>query len=223
MDKTIITIDTICDALALLDFDGFKAQLGMTPAGRERLRSTPDNPPRQSAVLVLIYPEANGELHLLLTKRTDSLRGHSGQVSFPGGSMDEEDLTYEDTALRETCEELGICEPSEIQILGRLSKMWIPPSNFDVIPVVATMNHKPELYPSPFEVAKVLHMPLASLVDDATKRTTVMDFRGMPVDVPYYDVDGYIVWGATAGMLCELEHRLKVVLNHKGTTRTKKR
>lgn len=213
MDRKLITLHHIYDALALPNFDGSKAQNGMSPAGRERVRSTPENPPRQSAVLVLVYPDSHGELCLVLTKRTDDLRGHSGQVSFPGGSMDEEDDTYEDTALRETCEELGICDTSQIKILGRLSKMWIPPSNFDVIPVVATMNREPKMTPSPFEVAKVLHMPLLALVDDATKRTTKMDFRGMAIDVPYYDVDEHIVWGATAGMLSELEQRLKQVMS----------
>ncbi|MDQ7033594.1 MAG: CoA pyrophosphatase [Anaerolineae bacterium] len=171
----------------------------------------------------LVVSKADAGFHIILTKRTTTLRGHSGQVSFPGGSMDEEDATYEDTALRETCEELGICDTSQIQILGRLSKMWIPPSNFDVIPVVATMKHEPKMTPSPFEVAKVLHMPLSALLDDATKRTTTMDFRGMAMDVPYYDVDGHIVWGATAGMLSEFEKRLKVVLKHTVIKDTKKK
>jgi 8-oxo-dGTP pyrophosphatase MutT (NUDIX family) len=213
MDRKLITLHHVKQALALPEFDGFKAQLGMAPAGRERLQPNPDLLPRQSAVLVLIYPRVGEGLHVILTKRTDSLRGHSGQVSFPGGSVDPEDTCYEDTALRETREELGI-NTSQVRILGRLSKMWIPPSNFDVIPVVATVNHEPLMTPNPFEVAQVLHLSLDNLVDDRIKCSTQMDFRGTSVDVPYYDVDGHIVWGATAGMLCEFEQRLKVVLNH---------
>jgi 8-oxo-dGTP pyrophosphatase MutT (NUDIX family) len=168
-------------------------------------------------VLVLIYPKVSAGLHLILTKRTDTLRGHSGQVSFPGGGMDEDDLALEDTALRETCEELGICEKSRIHILGHLTKMWIPPSNFDVHPFVATMSSKPEITPNPFEVAQVLHLSLADLLDDKIKRTTEMTLRGMTLDVPYYDVEGHVVWGATAGMLSEFEQRLKTVLNHEAT------
>jgi 8-oxo-dGTP pyrophosphatase MutT (NUDIX family) len=211
MDRKLITLHHIKQALALPEFDGFKAQLGMAPAGRERLQPNPDLLPRQSAVLVLIYSKVGEGLHIILTKRTDSLRGHSGQVSFPGGSVDPEDTSYEDTALRETREELGI-NTAQVRILGRLSKMWIPPSNFDVIPVVATVNHEPLMTPNPFEVAKVLHLSLDNLVDDGIKCSTQMDFRGTLAEVPYYDVDGHIVWGATAGMLCEFEHRLKVVL-----------
>lgn len=97
--------------------------------------------------------------------------------------------------------------------MGRLSKMWIPPSNFEVYPIVATMQSEPKITPNPAEVAHVLHMSLDSLVDDQTKKTTQMSFRDMVFDVPYYDVEGQIVWGATAAMLSELEIRLKTVLN----------
>lgn len=208
----MITFKQIEQSLNLNNFDGQKAQMGMSPAGRSEMKPEPDNPPRQSAVLVLIYPKMGEGLQLILTKRTDTLRGHSGQVSFPGGSMDEEDLSYIDTALREACEEVGICSQSQIKIIGRLTKMWIPPSNFDVHPIVATMNQEPKITLNPSEVAEVLHMPLTALLDDSTKKTTPMSFREFTFDVPYYDVEEHIVWGATAGMLSELESRLKYVL-----------
>lgn len=209
----MLSFKQIEQALNLSHFDGFKAQLGMVPVGRDRMRPTPDNPPRQSAVLILIYPKIGAGLHLILTKRTAQLRGHSGQVSFPGGSQDDSDTSFEHTALRETCEEIGICTQSQINLIGRLTTMWIPPSNFNVVPVVATMQSEPEINANPPEVDRVLHMPLESLLDDATKKTTKMTLRDMEFDVPYYDVDGHIVWGATAGMLSELETRLKIVLN----------
>jgi 8-oxo-dGTP pyrophosphatase MutT (NUDIX family) len=206
----MISFKTLQSALEIKDFDGFKAQLGMSPKGRERMLPNPAMPPRQSAVLVLAYPKLGEGLQLLLTRRTDSLRGHSGQVSFPGGSIDPEDVSHEATALREANEEVGLCDSP--RILGRLTDLWIPPSNFEVHPVVATLEHAPNLIANPTEVAQILHMPLAALIDPATKKTTQMDFRGTPVDVPYYDVDGHIVWGATAAMLSELELRLKMVL-----------
>lgn len=207
-----IKIEHVEQALALKKFDGFQAQMGMSPSGREQMLPKAEKPPRQSAVLVLIYPKYDTGLNILLTKRTATLRGHSGQVSFPGGSVDDTDTSHEYTALRETCEEVGICEQERIQILGRLSKMWIPPSNFDVYPIVASMPSTPHMTLSPDEVASVLHMPLSALLNDATKQTTKMTFRNVQFDVPYYDVDGQVVWGATAGMLRELELRLKQVI-----------
>lgn len=215
-----ITLTNIQKSLALEDFDGRKAQMAMSPAGRERMKPQAGSNPRQAAVLVLIYPDADSGLNLILTKRTDSLRGHSGQVSFPGGSVDDDDASYEAAALRETCEELGICDTSTIQILGRLSTLWIPPSNFEVVPIVAYIDHLPKIIPSPFEVAKVLHMSLSALIDDATKCTTPMTFRGQTWDVPYYDVDDHVVWGATCAMLSEFEQRLKTILNNKITKNT---
>lgn len=209
----MLSFKHIEQALNLPDFDGYQAQMAMAPAVRERMFPDPDNPPRQSAVLVLIYPKPSEGLQIILTKRTERLRGHSGQVSFPGGSRDEDDDSFEHTALRETCEEIGICEQSQINLIGRLTTMWIPPSNFEVVPVVATMQYEPEMFPSPDEVDSVLHMPLDSLLDDNIKKTTEMTFRDMTFDVPYYDVDEHIVWGATAGMLRELELRLKIVLD----------
>lgn len=209
-----ITIDHLHRALDLPNFDSYDAQMGMSPVGRERMYPNRDNPPRQSAVLVLIYPNANQNLNLVLTKRTDHLRGHSGQVSFPGGSRDDTDTSYEHTALREACEEIAVCDAGQIQVIGRLSKMWIPPSNFEVVPVVATMMQKPDMRPSPDEVAQILTLSLSTLLDDKTKKTTPMKFRGTTFDVPYYDVAGQIVWGATAAMLSELEQRLKLTLTH---------
>lgn len=208
-----VTVEHIQQALDLPYFDGFKAQMGMSPEGRERMLPKKNKPPRQSAVLVLIYPKYDTGLNILLTKRTATLRGHSGQVSFPGGSVDDTDDSVEHTALRETCEEVGICDEADIRILGRLSKMWIPPSNFDVHPIVATMRSTPHLTPSPDEVADILHLPISALLSDSTKKKTQMSFQNMTFNVPYYDVQGQIVWGATAGILSELELRLKQVIH----------
>ena len=209
----MITFQHIREAIALpAHFDSLDAQMQMAPVGRARMQPNPDKPPRQSAVLLLIYPKLGERLHLILTKRTSHLRGHSGQVSFPGGRRDPEDPTYEATALRETCEELGICG-EHIEIIGRLNKLWIPPSNFDVYPVVGLMQREPQITPSPDEVEKVLHMPLPALIDDMTKQVTQMNFRGQAIDVPYYDVQGHIVWGATCMMLSEFEQRLLTVLS----------
>lgn len=208
----MITFEHIRQALALPAFDGRKAQQKMAHARRLGIQPDPANPPRQSAVLLLIHPLPDEQLAVILTRRTAHLRGHSGQVSFPGGSRDPDDLSHEVTALRETCEEIGICDGVQLEIVGRLTTIWIPPSNFDVHPVVALLHQAPLLRPNPDEVDSVLHLALDDLLSAHIKQTTVMEFRGTAVDVPYYDVDGHIVWGATAGMLSELEERLRCVL-----------
>jgi 8-oxo-dGTP pyrophosphatase MutT (NUDIX family) len=209
----MIRFEHIRQALALSAFDGRKAQQKMAHARRLGLQPDPAKPPRQSAVLVLIHPLADDRLAVILTRRTDHLRGHSGQVSFPGGSCDPDDLSHEMTALRETCEEIGICDGVQIEIVGKLTTIWIPPSNFEVHPVVALLDHAPALQPNPEEVDSVLHLGLDDLLSATIKQTTVMEFRGTAMDVPYYDVSGHIVWGATAGMLSELEERLRFVLS----------
>lgn len=167
---------------------------------------------REAGVLVLVIPETAGDLHIVLTRRTDTLRGvHRGQISFPGGQRDPDDKSFAATALRETCEELGICE--DITVLGTLSPVYIPPSHFHVHPLVGTMARTPEFHPNPDEVAEVFTFAVDGLVDDSHKRTEYREFNGTQFAVPYYEVQGHKVWGATAVMLSELEFRLRSVLD----------
>lgn len=207
----MITFHDLQRALNLPNFDGRQAQMKMAPAGRNRMQPNPHKAPRQSAVLVLVYPEVGAGLHLFLTRRTEHLRGHSGQISFPGGRCDPDDPHLEYTALRETREELGISQ-DHIRVVGRLTSLWIPPSNYDVHPIVGTMTHKPPVVPSPDEVAEVLPLPLPQLLNPARKKHTTMYIANTAIDVPYYDVQGHVVWGATGMMLSELEQRLRRAL-----------
>jgi len=207
----MMTLDAIRAALTLPGFDGQAAQYQMAPQERRGMAPLPEKPPRQSAVLALIYPNADDRLHILLTRRAERLRGHSGQISFPGGRRDPQDASYEATALRETCEEVGVCG-DEIEILGQLTPLWIPPSNFHVVPFVGTIPYRPVFQPNPDEVAEILSLPLAQLLSAGLKCSTSMSFRGKSIEVPYYDVSGHVVWGATCMMLSELEQRLRVAL-----------
>lgn len=205
----MIRFEQLRAALAL-EIGAWEAQLQMSPSHRRHFQPDPHNPPRESAVLILIYPDATGQLRLILTKRTDKLRGHSGQVSFPGGRRDPHDASFVVTALRETCEELGICDEA-IEIIGQLNKLWIPPSNFDVYPIVGCLAYEPQIFPNPDEVDFVLTFALADLLHPAFKKTTQMTLMGQLVDVPYYDVEGQVVWGATCMLLSELEARIRAV------------
>ncbi len=207
----MITVDHIRNALQLKNFDVDSAQAKMAPLSR-RLRPTEhDDPPRQAGVLALFYPDEEEMLQLVLTRRTDNLHGHSGQISFPGGRRDPDDESLIATALRETCEELGICDQT-IDILGQLSSIYIPPSNFDVHPTVAVLDSRPAFVPSPAEVAEVIPFPIINLLKTESKAVEDWEFRGQMIPIPFYQIGGHKVWGATAVMLSELEYRLRAIL-----------
>ncbi len=208
----MLSRDDIQAALLLTDFDPDAAHRLMAPGSRD-LMQKPGAKTRQAGVLVLLYPDAD-DWQLILTRRADTLRGHSGQVSFPGGRRDPEDRSFMATALRETCEELGVCD-DHIQILGQLTPIYIPPSDFRVYPTVGVMTYSPQIYPNPAEVAEVFSVSLQTLLDEQVKLDEYRDFRGMPVKIPYYWLEGHKVWGATAIMLSELEQRLRVILREK--------
>lgn len=203
----IVTLEHLRAAVRLTDFDALAAHSHMSPSA-PRIR--PETGARQAGVLILIYPELDG-LHIVLTRRTDSLRGHSGQISFPGGRRDPQDASFTATALRETCEELGLCD-LDITVIGTLTPIYIPPSNFEVFPTVGTLPSSPVFHPNPAEVAEVFTFPVDNLLDPRYKLTEERVFQGTRVLIPFYQVGQHKVWGATAIMLSELEHRLRRVV-----------
>ncbi len=165
---------------------------------------------RRAATLVLLYPDVTGATHLVLTLRQASLRAHSGQISLPGGAL-EPGETPEDAARREAFEEVGV-DPALPDILGRLTPLYIPPSGFSVWPVVAALHARPDFQPQEAEVAALLEVPVASLLDPAARQRRLRTLTGTPVpefEVPFFAVtpsgaSGVLeVWGATAMMLAE--------------------
>jgi len=161
----------------------------------------PDMDCRRAGVLVLLYPRGD-ELNLVLTRRTETVENHRGQISFPGGSL-EPGETPRQAALREAKEELGI-EPAGLELLGELSPLYVPPSNFYIYPIVAYAPVRPDFVPLLQEVAEVIEVPLAHLLDPATRHEEVWQIRGLPTRVPFYAVGPHKVWGATAMILSEL-------------------
>jgi 8-oxo-dGTP pyrophosphatase MutT (NUDIX family) len=172
-----------------------------------QMEPPPGATPRPAAVLLLLYPYL-GELWLPLTVRSSRLPSHRGEVSLPGGATDPEDADAAATALRETHEELGI-DPASVTIWGRLSPFYIPPSNFQLSPVVGFSAAPPAITPSPYEVEQVFHVPLSRLLDPATVQVEEWTRREIRMRVPFFALEGHKVWGATALLLSELVARIR--------------
>jgi 8-oxo-dGTP pyrophosphatase MutT (NUDIX family) len=189
---------------------GHDAQLAMAPLrGRPRESlSVEGKNCREAAVLVLLYP-FEGATALALTARQPALRDHSGQVSLPGGSLDPGE-TPEAAALREGWEEVGV-PADRPAVLGRLTPLYIPPSNFCVQPVVAALDVGFAFRPHEAEVAAMLDVPLAALLDPAVRRAEPWEHRGATVEVPFFLLGDHKVWGATAMILAELAALLEEV------------
>ncbi|MFQ6015439.1 MAG: NUDIX hydrolase [Anaerolineae bacterium] len=161
----------------------------------------PGHQPKDGGVLILLYPK-DAQLHLPLTRRTDTVANHKGQISLPGGARETGDRSLEETALRETREELNI-DLQRVEILGALTPLYIPVSGYLIHPFVAFCAERPDFNPDPIEVAELLEVPLASLLDPATRREEDWKLVGMTVRVPFFQVGEHKVWGATAMVLSE--------------------
>lgn len=162
-----------------------------------------------SSVLILIYKDENVLKTVFILRQTyDGV--HSGQVSFPGGRLEEKDKSLTETALRESQEEVNI-DPKKVQILGTLSEMYIPPSNYLVLPVVGYQDSRPDFIPEKSEVADIIEADFNFLFDNALIKETLLDVRGYKIQAPYFDVDGHIIWGATAMILSELKEVIESI------------
>lgn len=153
---------------------------------------------RHASVLVpLLFRD--GDWHVLLTRRTEDLEHHRGQIAFPGGSIEEAESPVE-AALRETEEEIGVPADS-IEVLGTCSDIWTP-TGFIITPVAAVLPEDVEVHPNPAEVARVFTAPLSFFTDPGNVVEREMTVPGLGTRmVPYYHVEGETVWGATAMIL----------------------
>lgn len=198
----MLTPDAIAAALRE-PLPGLRAQVRMAPHPRPLQPPTPEHQPREGGVLVLLYPrEPEGELYLVLTRRTERVGNHRGQISFPGGRVDPEDLTTVRTALREACEEINVCA-DDLRLLGDLTPLYIPPSDYRIFPHVAYIAQRPDLRPHPDEVAELLEAPVRHFLDERNIIEEEWLLHGEPRQVPFFDVYGHKVWGATAMVLAE--------------------
>jgi 8-oxo-dGTP pyrophosphatase MutT (NUDIX family) len=184
---------------------GELAQLKMAHAFRRKLWP-PSPAARDAGVLVLLYPRQN-EWHIVLIQRSTRFQNdrHSGQISFPGGKKEPSDRDIIDCAFREAEEEIGL-QSEGIKVLGSLTPLYVPVSEFLVHPIVAYCDFTPVFIPQESEVAGVLEVPFEFFIHPEKLGRTDLPLSNQMLikDVPYFDIHGHIVWGATAMILSEL-------------------
>ena len=146
-----------------------------------------DSSARESAVLLLLYPDKDiTRLVFILRPEYDGV--HSGQVGFPGGRYEKEDHSFLETALREANEEIGI-DKSEVNIIGGLSKLYIPPSNFNVYPYIGYVETKPEFIPDKTEVARILEIDLKDLLNNNNRSSKIIQTKYGTFEAACFDVE----------------------------------
>lgn len=161
--------------------------------------------PREAGVLALFYPSVKQEAMLLFILRKTYSGVHSGQMAFPGGKREESDQDLWETALRESEEEVGLPRES-VEYLKTLSEVYIPPSNFLVQPYLGVAQEQPRFVPQEEEVERIVEIPVTELFSSSSHITTqITTSYATKMEVPAYEVQNQIIWGATAMMLSEIE------------------
>ena len=202
---------------------GISAQLKMSSRARIQKLTKFSRPadPLRSSVLILLYP-FDGRIKLVLMLRPEYSGIHSGQISLPGGKFEDGDDSLVNTALREAQEEIGI-DPVLIRIIGQLTELYIPPSNFMVTPVVGYQTSQPEFTADPKEVARIIEINADDLLDIQNIRRKKIKLKlGFTLMVPAYFIDGNIIWGATAMILSEFSELAAEIMQTSGKRPNKK-
>ncbi len=186
---------------------GKDAQIKMAPVAHLNRFSLDDKNARKGGVLLLLSYQQK-QLHVTLIKRAKDGGAHSGQISFPGGKCENFDANIIETAKRETFEEVGVA-PERIEVLGSLSSLYIPVSNYLVFPAVGFVLDEPKFVPDKNEVDKILNIPLEYFFSEKYKKKQKISARNYIIDAPCYQINGYTIWGATAMIMSEFIEILK--------------
>ena len=191
---------------------GVQIQLRMSSISRFRELMDFSHQPDaiRSSVLILLFPAGkNGDVSLVLILRPRYDGVHSGQIALPGGRFESSDGDLLNTALREAREEIGI-DPGKIRIIGQLTELYIPPSNYLVAPFIGSVPDEPSFKPDLQEVEEIIVIRLRDLIEERSLK--IKEFvvsSGLKVTAPCYDVDGQLIWGATAMILSEFTEIVK--------------
>lgn len=191
----------------LNNLPGKKHQNIMIPSYRKRLKESENN--IFSAVMILLYYKSD-KLFTCIIKRSVYNGKHSGQMALPGGKFEKNDTVYENTAIRETFEEVGIIIENK-DILGRLTELIIPVSNIIVTPFVSYIDFTPNFLINNREVQNIFEFPVMQLLDNNSIKTKTETKNNKEVTIPYYSINNEVVWGATAMILSEFSEVLKRV------------
>jgi len=198
-----------------LSLPGPTSQYKMSPPYREKLISLQKDKikdAKKAAVMALFYPNKSNETCIILILRKTYKGVHSAQVGFPGGKVEQSDGTLQNTALRETEEEIGVSKDL-IEVLKPLSQVYIPPSNFYVYPFIGICKKTPKFVKQDSEVEALLEIPVNDLLNESHVTSKKVSTKyDVEVVVPAYHLNDHLVWGATAMMLSEVKDLLKQVL-----------
>jgi 8-oxo-dGTP pyrophosphatase MutT (NUDIX family) len=192
------------------ELGGIDAQFKLAPKIRTKFTEEiiHSKNPKKAAVLVLFYPDSNNKTTFLLTQRADYNGTHASQISFPGGKYESKDFSLENTALRETHEEVGVLM-QHVSIFKQMTDVYIPPSNFIVTPFLSTIDFKPNFIKN-HEVAELIHVYMADFLNENNVSSQVLSTSyAKNINVPCFKLNNYVVWGATAMMLSEIKELIK--------------
>ena len=217
MDPSINELGLLIKRRLLQPLPGHSAQMAMA-AYQTRLNVIPPATAKAAAVLITIHEGALGLQTTLIQRVSDDKDKHSGQISFPGGKYELVDADLVSCAIREAYEEINL-DRSSVEVLGKLSQLYIPVSGFQVTPVVAIVSKEflVDLVPQPSEVSEILHVPISDILAKETIRSKdmVMQSGIKLINVPYFYLGGKVVWGATAMILNEFISIYREVIQEK--------
>lgn len=195
--------DKIKEALKM-NLPGYAAQIKMSPKGRVNNLEQMPKDVKKSAVMLLFFLEKN-KFHLIFIRRAEDGGSHSGQIGFPGGGFENNDVNLIETAKRETFEEIGI---GNVNVLGLLTPIYIPVSNYFVQPVLGFLEEKPKFTLNNDEVSKIHSVNITELLNSKIILKT-FEIHKQKIEAPFYIFDDFELWGATAMILSELIEILK--------------
>ncbi len=195
-----------------MDLPGESVQFKMAPIERLlelKMMAKEQDSAQKAGVLMLFYPSQDTSTYFSLILRKSYNGVHSAQVGFPGGRFEEGDHSLKNTALRETEEEVGVAS-DQIEVLAELTDIYIPPSNFYVQPFLGITRKTPKFVLQQDEVEELIEVRLDHFMDDSTIGIeTLSTSYSKNIEVPIFNLNGHVVWGATAMMLSEVREMLK--------------